>query len=594
VLSKRRLFILVLVSNVLLCQAGISKTCKADDVASLNKCLNQASDHDLVIELHGAKIDLTGTITISNAGHTLTIKDGALSGDLTFTILNITAGSNVKLDKVTIEEGYATGGSGGGIYNLGHLELCQTTVASNKADESGGAIYNGTTGHLTMDRSIIADSRAFDLSGGDGGGGGIFNLGIIHAITHSTITGNVTSGFGAGINNQATIKKIFDSTISHNKDCITIKGSGECGPGKNPTGAGGGIFNESNSEIEKIINSTIADNFALQGAGIFNNGTFTSISNTTIGRNIANLGGGGIYNNTGGTIVDLVSTIVAENKDTNSPAIASPDINNLGTIVAESYNLVGNNQGVPQIVNGQNNDIVGRDAHILELRDNGGFTYTMALDPRSPAINNGLNPYELEFDQRAFPYPRVVLGRPDIGAYEFEACRDSDLDLICDEFDVCPFVFNPDQDEEACEIVIIEEYIEVPVDIPVPAPVPIVPVSPFGPPPPVVADPGVGYPVGPVAEMPVVVPEVVETAVPEIVTTIKPARDRNAENMDKMSDAPQPVEIPEEVVYEEPAPPSSGCSMVGDTSSSSGLILMVLWLLKLASLRRRYSSRRRA
>lgn len=440
--------------------------CRATDIVSLNACLAKASLENLIIDLEHANINLTEQISISNSGFSLIIKNGSLVGNNTFGILLINPGSKVKLCKLTVENGHAT--NGGGIFNLGTLKLRKATLSNNKADVSGGAIYNGPTGIVASRDSLIVDSSASDGSSNNGGGG-IFNLGTVAFLSNTTIAGNSTRGFGGGINNQGTIKQICGCTISQNLTCVSIPGSGECHLGQNPTGAGAGIFNESAAVINLLINSTIAKNIALQGGGIFNNGAINALTNSTIAMNKVNFGGGGIYNNTEASIGKLISDIVADNIDTNELTLVAPDIFNNGTISSESYNFIGNNKGVLTIIDGVNNDIVGANPHLLELANNGGPTFTLALSPRSRAINNGLNPFELRFDQRNDPFDRVILGRPDIGAFEFQSfdfCRKP-----------CP-VPCPDGDHhhhDQIEQVFNGGFIPMPVPPPPPVPV-LVPV----------------------------------------------------------------------------------------------------------------------
>jgi Ca2+-binding RTX toxin-like protein len=66
-----------------------------------------------------------------------------------------------------------------------------------------------------------------------------------------------------------------------------------------------------------------------------------------------------------------------------------------------------------------------------ELKDNGGPTRTLALLPNSIAIDSGANPGSLAYDQRGAPFPRVVGGAPDIGAFEFHpACDGVEATII--------------------------------------------------------------------------------------------------------------------------------------------------------------------
>jgi hypothetical protein len=431
--------------------------------ASLIACIEAANmaAEDTVIDLGGAGYTLNGipmvfTVdgdnalpSINNASHTITMINGSIERNISdptpnFRILHIAAGATLHLSELTLDHGLIdTGGmgfsnSGGAIFNRGNLVLDHVTLSNNIANDLGGAIFNAATGNVEIKNTSISGNKALDSSQGNGGGGGLYNDGIVTSIERSSIANNITPGFGAGINNASVIGKIMDSVIFSNQVLVEIIG------GPPATAAGGGIFNNNMAQITNIINSTIAKNSAYQGGGIFNNGTI-GISNATIALNIANNGGGGIFNNNDGVVNELISTIVATNIDTNANPINTPDINNLGSIISEKYNFIGDNAGVIGIINGINNDLVGFDPMLGALQDNGGPTFTLALLPGSLAINNGDNPSSLSYDQRQAPFLRVIDGRPDIGAYEYQGCLDIDNDGVCNEFDNCPATLNPDQ-----------------------------------------------------------------------------------------------------------------------------------------------------
>lgn len=52
------------------------------------------------------------------------------------------------------------------------------------------------------------------------------------------------------------------------------------------------------------------------------------------------------------------------------------------------------------------------------LQDNGGPTWTHALQPGSPAIDASNNVIGLDFDQRGTPFHRVSGNAADIGVFE--------------------------------------------------------------------------------------------------------------------------------------------------------------------------------
>jgi hypothetical protein len=135
-------------------------------------------------------------------------------------------------------------------------------------------------------------------------------------------------------------------------------------------------------------NSTVADNYAGEIAG----GIFATkdllITHSTISGN-----SGGI----------LCATLFMRN-----------------TLVADNYGT-GTWQEVNCQVQSGDHNIVGGDAKLGPLADNGGPTHTMALLPGSPAIDAGDNFKAPEWDQRGSGFPRIVNGTIDIGAFEVQA-----------------------------------------------------------------------------------------------------------------------------------------------------------------------------
>lgn len=393
-----------------------------------------------------------------------------------FRLLEVQAGGDLTLFNITLENGHlvvltanslaqgpgilANSDNGGAIFNAGSLVLQNSTLYNNVANDLGGAIYNAPGATLDIQSSDIINNTALNALEGIGGGGGIFNAdgALIDSIDNSNISNNITPGFGAGINNQGEARNIFSSTIASNYSCTSVDG-GVCPDGE-PTASGGGIYNATSAVILQLVNVTIANNVAYQGGGIYNDSegflpfvmddipapfSGVYIYNSTITGNIASQGGGGIYNNNNNgdgnvaVINELVSTIVAGNTDNQEISLAAPDIQNFdgtvlpATIIVAANNLISNNQGVTSITETDNiapirqNNIVGTvvapiNPLLAALDYNGGFTQTVAILPGSPAKDNGLNPYQLIYDQREKPYRRVACSLPDIGAYELQNC----------------------------------------------------------------------------------------------------------------------------------------------------------------------------
>jgi HYR domain-containing protein len=234
----------------------------------------------------------------------------------------------------------------------------------------------------------------------------IVNTGVTATLNTLTITRGVatdsSNNRGAGIQNSGTLT-VFQSTITDN----------EAATGSNQA-QGGGIFN---SGTLTIINSTISANQSISivpnavGGGIYNLTSATAtVVNSTISNNVAATVAGGIYN--AGTL-NLTNTIISGNE--RLFPLAEEDCVNQGTIGTNSHNL---------IQDGSCSPAVSGDPKLGPLQNNGGPTFTHALMAGSPAIDAGDDavtgdPFNLEFDQRSFGFPRKSCAHVDIGAYEF-------------------------------------------------------------------------------------------------------------------------------------------------------------------------------
>ncbi|MEH1960816.1 MAG: hypothetical protein V7L05_13220 [Nostoc sp.] len=254
---------------------------------------------------------------------------GGIFNNGTLTVNHSTLNNN------TAEAGssYENGG-GGGIYNDGTLTVNYSTLSNNKTGTnsdyySGGGI-NSDSGGLVVNNSNITGNTT------SGNGGGIFSSSFV--LNNSNITGN-TAAYGGGI---ASGQFLNDEIITVNYSNITgnsatLDGGGIYNRGKtllvskstitgnSATSDGGGIdgingyFYAVGGPIGVVFhdmlilgninvsNSTISDNQAHFGAGIYNDGNLT-VGNSTIKHNKAfgielsssnykSGEGGGIYHN---------------------------------------------------------------------------------------------------------------------------------------------------------------------------------------------------------------------------------------------------------------------------------------------------------
>jgi hypothetical protein len=185
-----------------------------------------------------------------------------------------------------------------------------------------------------------------------------------------------------------------------------------------------------------IVNSTISDNTASEGAGFYNAGANTlTITNSTLSGNAAPAAGGGSFNI--GTLQSANSTL-SDNSSSLGGGVfnigtlrlgntvlkaggSGVNISNSGgTVISLGYNLSSDDGGGFLMGPG---DQVNTDPLLGQLQNNGGPTFTHELLPGSPAIDAGdpnFTPPPF-FDQRGPGFDRVVSGRIDIGSFEVQS-----------------------------------------------------------------------------------------------------------------------------------------------------------------------------
>ena len=195
-------------------------------------------------------------------------------------------------------------------------------------------------------------------------------------------------------------------------------------------GLGGAIEAYNENASVTIINSTLSGNQAGSGGGIANIGSTVTIINSTISTNKAPAGNCGGINNfdSSQTKTYTRNTIISANT-----AIGQPDIchGSSDAFVSRGNNLIGNTNDTNRPIAWQQTDLLNRQPRVSALGDNGGPTQTHALQSDSEAINKGNtcvltangcgdgNP-ALAFDQRGSGYSRSAGSSVDIGAFELQ------------------------------------------------------------------------------------------------------------------------------------------------------------------------------
>ncbi|MHA6524113.1 choice-of-anchor Q domain-containing protein [Tessaracoccus sp. G1721] len=326
--------------------------------------------------------DLAGATILSNAeltlGKNVTIDASAapgvaVSGQGTNRALVVNAGVTASVTGLTFRDGYGYE-LAGAVLNNGNLTLENVVVADSDVNTGGIEFWKGGAGIYNGENStlVLRDSTVRDNSVTGGAGGGVYGFfGSSVTIERSTISGNSANDVGGGIRSLGNTT-IVNSTIS----------------GNTSTGwHGGGVFHTDGALVMEY--STVAANTAPDGTA---GGLFLGSFGAPDGR--ASLTGSVVSGNSGDECIVFYG----------------------GPFTMESggHNVLSDTScGAPA-----GTDLVGEDALLGALADNGGPTLTHALLAGSPAIDAGDGASAPATDQRGVTRPQG--DGPDAGAFEVE------------------------------------------------------------------------------------------------------------------------------------------------------------------------------
>ncbi len=276
-----------------------------------------------------------------------------------------------------------------------NLSIKGLTIKNGYTTQRGAGI-NGNTDTLHISNCVIKDNVITDEYGG-----GINNDNGITIIYNSTINNNRSAKGGAGIRVQGGEMFLFGCTISNNRvDAPSIIG-------------GGGILTGTDTEL---INCTISGNYhSSHGGGIYiyGEGTICELKYVTITNNNSPTGGG-VH---GSNISNISAThcIIAGN----TAETAGPDY--FGAVNSKGYNLIQSTSSTT-ITGDLTGNILETNPMLYGLANNGGPTWTHALQSGSPAIDAGKPGAGIPNDQRGSQRPQDGDGDGqavrDIGAIE--------------------------------------------------------------------------------------------------------------------------------------------------------------------------------
>lgn len=333
--------------------------------------------------------------------------------------------SNIRYNEVVTTDPWKLGGSP--IHNEGALFVEDSNFIDNRSVSSNGIFAGAISSQVSiLNPSASAVISRSDFVGNYGNqGGAIKNVEGKLFIKESTIMGNFAEGDGGGVFSYRGIVVIDDSTISHNQAFLSPLVGG---------GFGGGITFFGFTAAEKLFinQSTIAENSAQEGGGVYlsGDGADVSLRNVTIAYNTIQdplAVGAGVFIDR--TRLETSNSIIALNGVTLPQSMDCGYHSLTNTVVSLGYNLDSDGSC---LLSG-NGDVTSANPKLDRLADNGGPTWTIRL-LGGPAVDaadpNGCFQQDefglfslLQFDQRLEPSKRHYdagsgTERCDMGAYE--------------------------------------------------------------------------------------------------------------------------------------------------------------------------------
>ncbi|MEO1690741.1 MAG: calcium-binding protein [Cyanobacteria bacterium J06631_6] len=329
-------------------------------------------------------LSLREAIAISESGYTITFDSELANGTIDLSLGQLVIDKSLTINGLGANNTVIDAGDRSGVFDINdNTDAVLDVGLNNLTITGGGGLPSGDT---------PLQNR----------GGGIFNLEDLE-INNANIYNNRAFSQGGGIYSDGVL------TVNNSAVYENITNSGD------RSASGAGITNAGTAIINQ---STVSNNDAggRAGAGGIENVAGTlAVTNSTVNGNDV----GGISNQSGE--VTVTSSIVAGNAN-NNDVFGDEFISGGNNLIGGENPDIGSANG---FTNAENGDLVGTadapiDPQLGEVQDNGGATFTQAINSESPAVDTGSNPNQLETDQRGEGFDRTVGDGTDIGAYEIQ------------------------------------------------------------------------------------------------------------------------------------------------------------------------------
>lgn len=399
----------------------------------------------------------SGNLIIRGESQSNTVLDGAGQNRVFATIVEDSTSMSMELSDLTIQNGIAADGNGGGInldQQTSSLVITRTTFQHNTATGNGGAVGYDRSGTLTISDSTFKNNSAAN--------GGAVCAKSWHledsTFENNSVTGSGGALYSCGLGDKITMGNVFDGNSASRGGVMR----GACN-GQHKT-IGNVFSNNSASDTFGIgemcnewTNNLFINNSAQKLAIGYLTGTsprFSSnvtIDNTSFNENDEYGGSAlttyGVTNNNIFVATDIgldkratVTNNIFLSNDTDVFALSGEDFYQISNNYIDTSRLSSD-----FIINGSNNVFDSIDLGFVNAEE-GDYR----LKSSSGLIDAGTTDSELayitDYDYTGTT-ARVIGSSIDIGPYEYdgEAPPDSDGDGLNDNIDNCPSIANADQ-----------------------------------------------------------------------------------------------------------------------------------------------------
>ena len=328
---------------------------------------------------YGGAIYNEGELELDNVNFNRNIATNSVGG----AIYNST-GASTLISNSNFSENKTQNNNGGAIYNDGYMKIISTTFDNNYSKNIAGAIFNSTAHTLEIKDSLIKNNNATNHAGA------IYNEGLIK-LNNVQFDNNISqNGVGGAIYNTSTGNLTIDGSIFKSNKAEVDNGGAIYNNGSlniynstfdsnSANNVGGAIFNSASGKTNSLTNSTFKNNTSVGNGGAIYNESALTIDEVNFSENkSANGVGGAIYATSGSNLNIANSSFISNHSSSNNGGAIYNDYGKM-TVSASVFN---NNSS-----SGSGGAIINRSAETTNI-SNSSFALNSSINGHGGAIYN--------------------------------------------------------------------------------------------------------------------------------------------------------------------------------------------------------------